>query len=149
MTTSQAKSPSAPEAIEDQLESGGPYGTLSLFTGMDSQASMLLGFDGGAHALLNCTSSATSPSRASIIGTEARIDIDPGFHARSGFTVVPRSGAPTRFGRSGRGRGLHYEADEVARCLRAGILESPAMPLAESVSVMETMEAVLAGPLGG
>ena len=119
------------------------------FTGVDAQTSILLGFDGGAHALLNCTSSATSPCRASIIGTEARIDIDPGFHARSGFTVVPRSGAPTRFERSGRGRGLHYEADEVARCLRAGILESPVMPLAESVSVMETMEAVLAGPLDG
>src|SRR5664280_3583540 len=28
MTTSQAKSPSSPKAIEDQLESGGPYGTL-------------------------------------------------------------------------------------------------------------------------
>jgi hypothetical protein len=33
MTPSQAKSPSAPEAIEDQLQSGGPYGTLSLFGG--------------------------------------------------------------------------------------------------------------------
>ena len=31
MTTSQAESPSAPEAIEDQQRSGGPYGTLSLF----------------------------------------------------------------------------------------------------------------------
>jgi hypothetical protein len=28
MTTSQAKSPNSPKAIEDQLESGGPYGTL-------------------------------------------------------------------------------------------------------------------------
>src|SRR5664280_1666042 len=30
MTPSQTKSPSAPGAIEDQQQSGGPYGTLSL-----------------------------------------------------------------------------------------------------------------------
>jgi hypothetical protein len=30
MTPSQAESPSAHEAIEDQLQSGGPYGTVSL-----------------------------------------------------------------------------------------------------------------------
>ena len=33
MTASQAESPSTPEAIEDQLQSGGPYGTVSLFGG--------------------------------------------------------------------------------------------------------------------
>ncbi|MDQ6922147.1 MAG: gfo/Idh/MocA family oxidoreductase, partial [Candidatus Dormibacteraeota bacterium] len=37
-----------------------------------------------------------------------------------------------------------HQADEVARCLRAGFLESPLMPLDESISIMETMDAVLA-----
>ena len=32
----------------------------------------------------------------------------------------------------------------MARCLREGLLESPLMPLDESVSIMETMDAVLA-----
>ena len=41
------------------------------------------------------------------------------------------------------GRGLHYEAVEVARCLEAGEVESPLMPLDESVEIMETMERVL------
>jgi predicted dehydrogenase len=128
---------------------GPPSRVLALvepaFTGVDGQVSILLGHGGGSQALLSCTSSATTASRASIVGTEARIDIDPGFHARAGFTLVPRDGDPRRHERSGRGRGLLYEADEVARCLTAGLLESPVMPLDESVSIMETMEFVLAG----
>ena len=43
-----------------------------------------------------------------------------------------------------QGRGLRHEADEVARCIRSGLLESPIMPLDESVAIMETMDAVLA-----
>jgi len=42
------------------------------------------------------------------------------------------------------GRGLHYEAVEVARCLEAGLLESPVMPLDETVAIMETMEYLIA-----
>ena len=42
------------------------------------------------------------------------------------------------------GRGLHYQATEVARCIREGLTESPAMPLDETVSIMQTVEAVLA-----
>jgi hypothetical protein len=38
---------------------------------------------------------------------------------------------------------LWHEADEVARCLRDGLLESPVMPLDETVAIMETMDAVL------
>jgi hypothetical protein len=32
----------------------------------------------------------------------------------------------------------------VARCLRGGLLESPLMPLDETVAIMETMDTVLA-----
>jgi hypothetical protein len=39
-------------------------------------------------------------------------------------------------------RGWHLEADEVGRCLRAGLLESPTMPVDESISVMETLDEI-------
>jgi hypothetical protein len=42
------------------------------------------------------------------------------------------------------GRGLHYQAAEVARCLREGLTESSVMPLDETVAIMQTVEAVLA-----
>jgi len=41
------------------------------------------------------------------------------------------------------GRGLHHQADEVARRLAAGDVESSLMPLDESISIMETMDTVL------
>jgi hypothetical protein len=37
-----------------------------------------------------------------------------------------------------------YEAQEVARCVEAGLLESPIMPLDETISIMETMDSVRA-----
>ncbi|HLY83207.1 MAG TPA: Gfo/Idh/MocA family oxidoreductase [Acidimicrobiales bacterium] len=114
------------------------------FTGVDGQTSMLFGYAGGAQAVLTCTSAARTPTRAAIVGTDARIEIDGDFYTPTSFTLIPRDGAPTRFAQSHRGRGLRHEADEVARCLRDGLLESPLMPLDETISIMETMDAVLA-----
>lgn len=41
------------------------------------------------------------------------------------------------------GHGMFWEADECARCIRDGKLESNTMPWAESIAIMETMEAAL------
>jgi predicted dehydrogenase len=114
------------------------------FTGVDGQTSMLFGYASGAQAVLTCTSSAKSPTRGAIVGTEARIEIEGDFYAPTSFTLITRAGDPTYFEASDEGRGLWYEAEEVARCLREGLLESPLMPLDETVSIMETMDAVLA-----
>ena len=113
------------------------------FSGVDGQASMLLGYAHGAQAVLNCTSSARTATRACVSGTEARIEIDGDFYAPTSFTLITRDGDEQRFDFATRGRGLHYEAHEVASCLRDGKLESTAMPLEESISIMETMERVL------
>jgi predicted dehydrogenase len=113
------------------------------FTGVDGQTSMLFGYANGAQAVLTCTSAARTPTRAAIVGTDARIEIDGDFYTPTSFTVIPRNGTPSGFAPPHRGRGLRHEADEVARCLHEGLLESPLMPLDESVSIMETMDAVL------
>jgi len=114
------------------------------FTGVDGQTSMLLGYASGAQAVLTCTSLAKSPTRAAIVGTEARIEIDGDFYTPSPVTLITRAGERTVYDEPYQGRGMWYQADEVARCLREGLLESPLMPLDESVSIMQTMDAVLA-----
>ena len=113
-------------------------------TGVDQQVSMIFGYEGGAQAYLNTTSSAKTPTTATISGTKARIEIDGDFYAPYAFTLIARTGESRRFEFSTQGRGLHYEAGEVARCVRNGLLESPLMPLGETVSIMRTMETVLA-----
>ena len=111
-------------------------------TGVDAQTSMVFGYEGGAQAVLACTLRAKSPTRASIVGTEARIEIDGDFYAPARVTLIPRQGDPTPILSVEEGRGLRHEADEVARRLAAGDLESPLMPLDETISIMETMDRV-------
>ncbi len=114
------------------------------FTGVDAQASMIFGYPSGAQALLTCTSRARSATRACITGTEARIEIDGDFYAPTSFRVITRSGDVTEYRFDVEPRGLRFQAVEVARCLEAGLLESPVMPLDETVSIMETMQRVMA-----
>jgi len=114
------------------------------FTGVDAQTSMVFGYESGAQAVLTCTLRAKSPTRASIVGIDARIEIDGDFYAPAAVTLVPRDGEPTRIESTHEGRGLHYQADEVARRLAAGDLESPLMPLGETISIMQTMDTVQA-----
>jgi predicted dehydrogenase len=115
------------------------------FTGVDGQTAMLFSYAGGAQAVLHCTVCAKSPTRAAIVGTEGRIEIDgDDFYAPNSFTLIPRVGEPTRVEIPHEGHGLRHQADEVARCLRAGLLESLLLPLDETVSIMETLDAVRA-----
>jgi predicted dehydrogenase len=114
------------------------------FTGVDGQTSMLFGYASGAQAVLTCTLSAKTPTRGAIVGADARIEIDGDFYAPTSFDLISRMGERTRFEAPDEGRGLWHEAEEVARCLREGLQESPLMPLDESVEIMQTMDAVLA-----
>jgi predicted dehydrogenase len=127
---------------------GAPERVVSLitpaFTGVDAQTSMLFGYASGAQAILTCTLSAATATRAAIVGTDARIEIDAAFYAPTSFTLISRTGERSRFEAPHEGRGLRHQADEVARCLRAGLRESPLMPLDESVAIMATIDTVLA-----
>jgi hypothetical protein len=40
------------------------------------------------------------------------------------------------------GNGLHHQVHEVHRCLRAGLPESPTMPLSESLALATTMDEI-------
>src|SRR6202167_2176500 len=114
------------------------------FTGVDAQTSMLFGYDSGAQAVLTCTLRAKSPTRAAIVGRDARIEVDGDFYAPVAVTLVPRNGDPVRVEPAREGRGMYHQADEVAARLAAGEVESPLMPLDETISIMETMDLVLA-----
>ena len=113
------------------------------FTGVDATTSMIFQYDSGAHAGLTTTLRAASGNPAAIYGTEARIEIDGWFYTPTTFRVIARDGTELeRFEASPDGHGLHCEAAEVARCLRAGLLETPVLPLAETYSIMQTMDEI-------
>ena len=111
-------------------------------TGVDAQTSVVLQYDGGRHAVLTTTLGAETPTQASITGTEGRIEIDPVWYQPSSFTFRPVVGEPERFAEPPTGNGLRYQAEEVGRCLREGLTESPTMSLDETLSIMTTMDEI-------
>ena len=113
------------------------------FTGVDGTASAVLGYDGGAQAIITCTSSARSATRASVVGTLARVEIEGDFYAPSSLTVISRSGESRRLDFETRGRGLQYQASHVATMIGAGLTESDVMPLDESIAIMATMRHIM------
>ena len=53
----------------------------------------------------------------------------------SSLRRLARGGSSSTVTRFYDGNGYHYEADEVARCIQAGALESDVMPLDESLDI--------------
>jgi predicted dehydrogenase len=113
------------------------------FTGVDGFASMIFGYESGRQSILTTMSSARSATRACITGELARIEIAGDFYAPSSFALIQRDGQREEFTFPREGRGLNYQVDEVARCLRDGLLESPIMSLDETISIMETIDTVM------
>ncbi len=115
-------------------------------TGVDAQCSVVLGYATGAHALLHATLEVDTPSAAVVAGTKARLELEGPVHDPGQVRLV--RGSPRRtevldaFALADPGHGWHHEAAEVVRCLRAGLLESPVMPLDESVAIMETLDEI-------
>jgi len=83
-----------------------------------------------------------------IQGTKGEIQVDgPAFRPER-YRVIPRKqpgeDAPpvkeVECPFPGSGKGMYWEADEAARCVRDGKLESEGLPWEESIAIMEVMD---------
>jgi predicted dehydrogenase len=114
--------------------------------GVDATTTITVTNEQGAHGALSCTMAAVTPCAAVVAGTEARLELTTAFYqAGSAIRLVGRGnevlderpgGLPDDV------RGFSYEAAEFARCLVAGEIESPVMPHATTLRIMETMDEV-------
>jgi predicted dehydrogenase len=112
-------------------------------TGVDRQTAMIFEYGKGQQALLHCALDTAGPNRASIIGTEGSIEIDPVWYAPTPFTRFDADGKIVeRFEEPVYGRGMQYQAWELERLIRAGAPANDILPARESVLVMETMDDV-------
>ncbi|WP_374967698.1 Gfo/Idh/MocA family protein [Terrabacter sp. BE26] len=121
------------------------HGTLTPL-GVDATTTIAVSGAGGAQGLLSCTMAGVTPCTAVVAGTEARLELSGAFYGagstvrlvdRHNETIDERAG-----GLPDDVRGFSYEAAEFARCLVAGETESPLMPHATTLRVMETMDEV-------
>jgi len=112
-------------------------------TGVDEQSAMILGFDGGAMAVLTCAVRTSTPHEACIFGTDGWIGI-PHLFWQPDRIVLHASGRDEEMAFERLGNGYSFEAAEVMRCLREGRLESEAVPTARTLAVMRTLDRVRA-----
>ncbi|NJC69268.1 Gfo/Idh/MocA family oxidoreductase [Planosporangium thailandense] len=110
--------------------------------GVDENTGMIFGYASGALAALTCSLVGDTPHTAAITGTLGRIELARDFYRPSGFTLVRVGAEPEYVPTPFEGVGYHFEAAEVQRCLREGLPESPVAPLAETLAVMATLDAV-------
>nr|WP_230208980.1 Gfo/Idh/MocA family oxidoreductase [Tetrasphaera sp. HKS02] len=114
--------------------------------GVDAQDAITVTATNGGLGLLGTTMLAKTPTTASISGTEARLELDGDFYsAGAAIRLVDTDGSELdRFEPRDRDHGLHFQAAEVARRVVAGELESPLMPLDETVAIMTALDQVRA-----
>ncbi|WP_152045889.1 Gfo/Idh/MocA family protein [Aureimonas psammosilenae] len=149
---------------------GTPESVSASATADGRQVAITLRYE-NALAILNCGFDAEGGNSATVVGTKGVLSTDAPLFAPSALTLRPTKAihAPMTEGNLAphprlpwrdaarslvrplrvavrpllyRGNGLHYEADHFTDCLRAGLRESPLMPLTESVEVMRIVERV-------
>ena len=107
-------------------------GTLSP-TGSDTTAAVQWGYKSGATAQLRCATTAWTPGRATIAGTKGAISVEPWFLAPERLVVTTSEGE-SRI--EGGDTAYGPQIEEVERCLRKGLLESPLAPHADSIAIL-------------
>lgn len=110
-------------------------------TGVDGQVSMALAYAEGIQACLHTTLWARTATTAVVFGTEGRIEVAGPFYAPTTFAVVRDDGTRWDYSAPVDG-GLQFEAAEVARCVAAGLQQSPLMGWQDSIDVMRTLDEV-------
>lgn len=129
--------PASITAVADMTESG-----------VDGQTTVVMQDGQGRHGVAATTLWAEAPNRASISGTDGRIEIGNMWMTPSEFSLIGRgegaltSESRTDFPMDVEGNGLRFEAAEVGRCIREGRIESSLMPHSFSLSVMRVMDEI-------
>lgn len=114
-------------------------------TGADAEVATVMTHAGGAISTSLSSSRAAGPNAASIIGTEARIDIDRVWYSPTTFRVVQPDGTVIEdHTPEVAGRGMQYQALAAERLVREGKPEGDILPIAESVAIMGTLDEIRA-----
>jgi predicted dehydrogenase len=116
-------------------------------TGVDLQTAFTLRHAGGGISSCACSLRARTATELTISGERGYIRLHDRFHNTDTISLTLVSGSERSertISLPKRGNGYTHEAEEVGRCLRAGLIESPLMPHAETLAIMGTLDAIRA-----
>ena len=109
-------------------------------TGVDEQIAVVMSYDSGSTAVAMAAIRSDLPSTALINGSDGVIVVPAQMHHPAYLEVHDTQGGVVRIDTPAHGNGLHYQAQEVHRCMRAGLPESAVMPLADSCAIAHTLD---------
>jgi predicted dehydrogenase len=112
-------------------------------TGSDTADAVQWGYPDGRFAQLSCSALGPNPLTGVVAGTGGWILIGERVHRAPYITVHDGTGDEV-LRQDVPGNGFGHEIEEVARCLLAGELESPLVPLDETVALLEVLDEVRA-----
>ncbi|ASW55493.1 Gfo/Idh/MocA family protein [Plantactinospora sp. KBS50] len=108
-------------------------------TGVDGQVTLAMHHGGRRQASVNTCLWALSGIGASVLGTQGRVTFDGPFLRPTTLRLHTADGTVHEYDGVVR-NGFQYEIAEVARCVAQGRTESPTLPLADSIAVLEVID---------
>lgn len=119
------------------------FGRLSP-TGSDETCHAILGFAGGATAVVSSTLACQTSLSAEIAGTEGMIRIGTSWYKNSRYEWNRTGEAVSIVELEPLVNGFEYQIREVMECLDKGLIESPSLPHSFSLLMARTMDAIRA-----
>ncbi len=124
------------DRLPEQVFSSALFGR----TGVDEQNGILMKFPQGILAQISSAVSAEIGQDAEIIGTEGRIYVPRFWSAEEAMLYNADNELVENIEEPFQVNGYVYEAEEVNRCLREGLIESKLLPLKDTLAIMEIMD---------
>jgi predicted dehydrogenase len=112
-------------------------------TGVDEVNAAVLRYSGERLGVIKSAIRVRMSCTARISGTDGWIDLPMLMHCPNSLTVTTSAGSELIDG-SYEGNGLRFEIEEVHRCLSEGLVESPIMPLGETLDLAATLDSIRA-----
>jgi len=111
-------------------------------TGVDQSCNMIFEHNQNIVSSLSCTARAVTPVEASLLFEKGWIRMESLWFTPGPITIHRPGQQPEIIEFKEPGKGYHYEAAEVMRCLDEGLTESPLLPLDFSLDLMGTLDRV-------
>ncbi|MGB9112348.1 MAG: Gfo/Idh/MocA family oxidoreductase, partial [Acidimicrobiales bacterium] len=108
--------------------------------GYDRSVAIAMSWPSGVVARLGASIGAALDRSAVFAGSLGKLSIPAPFHEIPALHIDLLDGTGREIDPESKGRGYVHEADEVVRCLRQGLIESPLVPWADSLAIMRILD---------
>jgi predicted dehydrogenase len=113
-------------------------------TGVDARLAVALDFGGGLVSQFHCAIDTFAPNTLQVLGESGAIVLPETFWEATRAQLLPARGVAETIERPFEINGFENEIREAMRCARAGEIESPVVPHAETLAVLGWMDRIRA-----